>query len=212
MKIFSWNIRGLNGISKHRILRNRLKQENMDLVMLQETKCDRKSMESIARKIWKPCEFICSEAEGASRGLAFLWNPSKIKVELRSQSKRIITISYKIIGSMEQGTIMQVYGPQSLGEKRDFMRELSAVGTSMEEKQWIVGGDFNMITSLEDKKGGIGCLSSEDQSFKELIDQLRLIDIIPSEGQVYLEQQKRREASYSRKTRQIHGLRNLLPT
>jgi hypothetical protein len=39
-----------------------------------------------------------------------------------------------------------------------------------------------MITSLEDKKWGIGCLSSKDQSFKEFIDQLQLINIIPSEG------------------------------
>jgi exonuclease III len=51
MKILSWNIRGLNGSSKHRILRNRLRQENMDIVILQETKCHKKSMESIARRI-----------------------------------------------------------------------------------------------------------------------------------------------------------------
>lgn len=39
-----------------------------------------------------------------------------------------------------------------------------------------------MITSLEDKKGGIGCLSSEDQTFKEVMEQLCSIDTIPSEG------------------------------
>jgi exonuclease III len=32
MEIISWNIWGLNGVSKHRILRNRQKQENMDIV------------------------------------------------------------------------------------------------------------------------------------------------------------------------------------
>jgi exonuclease III len=69
MNILSWNIQGLNGVSKHKILRNRLKQENMDIVMLQETKCNKKSMESIARRIWKSCEFICSKEEGASGGL-----------------------------------------------------------------------------------------------------------------------------------------------
>jgi len=84
IKILSWNIRDLNGTTKHIILRNILKQENMDLVMLQETKCNRKSMESIARKIWKPCEFICSEEKGASRVLSFLWNQSKIRVEMKS--------------------------------------------------------------------------------------------------------------------------------
>lgn len=108
MKILR-NIRGLNGISKHRILRNKLKQENIDIVMLQETKCDKKSMEIIARKTWNQCDFGCSEADGASGGLSFLWNPSKIKVELRAQSKWIITISYKIIGSTDHGIVTQVY-------------------------------------------------------------------------------------------------------
>jgi hypothetical protein len=66
------------------------------------------------------------------------------------------------------------------------LRELSTLGISMKEKQWIVGGDFNMITSLEDKKGGIGRMNSEDQTFKEVIDQLCLIDIIIRRS-VYLE-------------------------
>jgi hypothetical protein len=89
MKIFSWNIRGLNVASKHRILRKKLNQVNADLVMLQETKCDSRNMELIARKIWKLCDLLCSEADGASGGLALLWNPKKIKVDLVSQSKRI---------------------------------------------------------------------------------------------------------------------------
>jgi exonuclease III len=93
MKIFSSNISGLDAISKHIILRNKLKQENMDLVMFQETKCDRKSMELIAKKIWKPCDFICSDVDGVSDGLAFPWKIIKLKVELIYQYKRIITMS-----------------------------------------------------------------------------------------------------------------------
>jgi hypothetical protein len=42
----------------------------------------------------------------------------------------------------------------------------------MKDQQWIVGGDFNMITTLEDKKGGIHWMDYEDQTFKEIIDQL----------------------------------------
>jgi endonuclease/exonuclease/phosphatase family metal-dependent hydrolase len=39
MKIITWNIRGLNGRSKQRILRDCIKGENPDILMLQETKC-----------------------------------------------------------------------------------------------------------------------------------------------------------------------------
>lgn len=98
MKIFSWNIRGLNAASKHRILRKKRNQVNTNLVMLQETKCDSRNMqELIIRKIWKLCDLLCYEVDGASSGLALLWNPEKIKVDLVSQSKRFITISYKTL-------------------------------------------------------------------------------------------------------------------
>jgi exonuclease III len=39
MKIITWNIRGLNGRSKQRILRNCVKSEDPDILLLQETKC-----------------------------------------------------------------------------------------------------------------------------------------------------------------------------
>jgi endonuclease/exonuclease/phosphatase family metal-dependent hydrolase len=39
MKIISWNIRGLNGRSKKKMLRDLILAEKPDIVLLQETKC-----------------------------------------------------------------------------------------------------------------------------------------------------------------------------
>jgi hypothetical protein len=39
MKIISWNIRGLNGRSKQKMLRDLILAEKPDIVLLQETKC-----------------------------------------------------------------------------------------------------------------------------------------------------------------------------
>jgi exonuclease III len=94
MRIFSWNMRGLNALSKHRILKKKIDQEKEDIVMLQETKCDNNNMKKIAKKTWKQCEVVCIEAKGPSGGLALLWNPNNVKVDLVSQSNRIITILY----------------------------------------------------------------------------------------------------------------------
>jgi hypothetical protein len=46
------------------------------------------------------------------------------------------------------------------------------------------GGDFNLITSMEDKKGGVCKMDSENLAFKEIIDQFQLIDV-PSKGGWY---------------------------
>jgi hypothetical protein len=53
MKIITWNIRGLNGRSKQRILRDCIKAENLDILMLQETKCVGAEAETIFQRFFK---------------------------------------------------------------------------------------------------------------------------------------------------------------
>ena len=76
MNINTWKIRGLNDISKQRILRDCIKAESPDILMLQETKCAGMEAETIFQRIWKGCNYIQTDSLGASGGLAILWNPS----------------------------------------------------------------------------------------------------------------------------------------
>lgn len=46
MKLTTWNIRGLGSKRKQRNLNNRIKEENLDMVFIQETKCS-------IDKLWK---------------------------------------------------------------------------------------------------------------------------------------------------------------
>eukprot|EP00253_Pinus_taeda_P016062 PITA_16062 len=46
----------------------------------------------------------------------------------------------------------------------------------------IIGGDFNMITSLSEKKGGIRKLNKDSEAFVEFIMSARLIDVQPRSG------------------------------
>jgi exonuclease III len=75
MKTITWNIRGLNGRSRQRILRDCIKAENPDVLLLQETKCAGKEAENIFRQSCRGCDFFHQDSVGASEGLAILWNP-----------------------------------------------------------------------------------------------------------------------------------------
>jgi exonuclease III len=75
MKITSWNIRGMNSLSKQRMLKKNNLQEKEDIVMIQETKCDSENMERITQKIWPGCEAKWIDVEGASGGISTLWDP-----------------------------------------------------------------------------------------------------------------------------------------
>ena len=51
----------------------------------------------------------------------------------------------------------------------------------MGSKHWILGGDFNLITSLEEKTGGRCKLEEESETFRDTIEELRLVNIIAGE-------------------------------
>lgn len=38
MKIISWNFKGLDSRDKHRVMKEMLKRENLDIIIIQETK------------------------------------------------------------------------------------------------------------------------------------------------------------------------------
>lgn len=47
---------------------------------------------------------------------------------------------------------------------------------------WIVAGDFNVVTSLEEKRGGISRLGPSSSMLRDNISHLNLIDVKPGSG------------------------------
>jgi exonuclease III len=78
MKIISWNIRGANGKSKQRLLKNRILKDKPTIVMIQETKCASNTMKEMALHYWKGCEAVAPSMAGFSGDLAILWNPTLV--------------------------------------------------------------------------------------------------------------------------------------
>jgi exonuclease III len=127
MKTISWNIRGLNGKTKQRILKECIKEENPDIVMLQETKCAGPEAEIIFKRLWKDCSYLHTDAAGASGGLAILWNPRHIALEDPFSTVGTLTARYEVIGSNHEGTLTNVYGPQNSQEKSKFLDKLAYI-------------------------------------------------------------------------------------
>lgn len=50
------------------------------------------------------------------------------------------------------------------------------------QDHWLMGGDFNIIRSLEEKKGGIRALSGINSAFNRTIEDLHLVDIQTPNG------------------------------
>jgi exonuclease III len=78
MKIISWNVRGINGPSKHRMIHRKILHDKPTILMIQETKCSSSTLEALMIHLWKGIKVVVVDAMGASGSLAIAWNSSKI--------------------------------------------------------------------------------------------------------------------------------------
>jgi hypothetical protein len=75
-----------------------------------------------------------------------------------------------------------VYGSTTQREKASFLHHLEWISNHIGNQRWILGGDFNMIRDLEEKRGGMQRLDSDSAHFLGIIDKLGLIDMETMNG------------------------------
>eukprot|EP00253_Pinus_taeda_P031160 PITA_31160 len=143
----------------------------------EETKISVQHIEELIAKNTIHYEVMGQDAIGSAGGIAILWNPNDIILGSWTSMRRILTGLGRIVGTKEQVVISGVYGPPSPREKENFLNSMKIIRRLYPEVDWIIGGDFNLIRSLEEKKGGIRKMDHFMEKFNDLIDELRLVDI-----------------------------------
>ena len=154
MQITTWNIRGYNSALKKRLLKRRIDKEKLGIIFLQETKCSGEYLASIDQKVWKGCESIAIDTRGAVGGLGILWNPRVVSLLGFLTTNCTISADFHILDGRIRGSISNFYGPLKVDQKPAFLKSLSGLKNLVQDKAWIMGGDFKLIRNLH-KKGGI---------------------------------------------------------
>ena len=152
MKILTWNIRGCISPLKTRILKRKIEVEQPGMIFLQETKCTWEELKKIARKAWPRCQTVGNDAIGSVGGIGILWNPNLISLSGFRASRHSISGFFKIVGTNQEGFITNVYGPSQSSGKTDFLASMHTLKEEAGALPWIVGGDFNIIRSLGEKR------------------------------------------------------------
>lgn len=168
-----------------------IQQEKPAMVFLQETKCNSTVLEAILIIIWPGCRSVSVDASRASGGLSILWNPQVYYLEDFNASHYVIQATFHLIGTNIHGHLSNVYFPQELQNKMDLLETLSVLNSVRRYPLWLCGGDFNMISSLEERSGGRLRLEGDSIGFRYFIHRNQLIDFQTSNG-IYTWTNKRR--------------------
>eukprot|EP00253_Pinus_taeda_P018950 PITA_18950 len=182
MKVISWNARGLNSQAKQRVLKRKFQKFNPEIMFIQETKCSSSSMAKINKKIGRNIEYLEVESQGREGGLAMLWNTRDIQVISAEANKHFIAVEAQITGNSKSFLCVNAYGPQRTEDKISFLSSLNKIISRYPRSKCIIGGDFNMITTLLEKKGGLRKLNKDSEAFTSFIDNVKLVDILPKSG------------------------------
>eukprot|EP00253_Pinus_taeda_P030678 PITA_30678 len=182
MKVISWNVRGLNGQTKQRLLKRKVQKEKSDIIFVQGTKSASNIIKEVSRKLGRRMDYMETDSQGWEGDLVTWWNPHVIKILSLEATRQFIALELQIIGNSEIYLCINVYGPQRLEEKIRFLRSLMNMKLRYPRAKVIVGGDFNMITLLSEKKGGIRKLNKDSEAFLDFIVSAKLVDIQPRSG------------------------------
>jgi len=177
MKLISWNIRGLNCLGKYRLIKSMIQQEKPSIFFIQETKCNSVTLEKTMAKAWPGYNAISVDASGASGGLEIIWNAQTITLSNMHANKHFIQATFHITGTNIHGHLTNVYFPQEAMYKIEILNNLSIINAKRTHPLWITVKDFNMITKLEEKRGGRSRLDKESCHLKNFIQNNKFFDI-----------------------------------
>jgi len=134
-------------------------------------------LDQILAKSWPESKEVVVEAMGASGGLAIVWDNRAITLTNIHASKHFIQAKFHLTGTNVHGHLTNIYFPQEATNKVDTLNTLTQINSERSHPLWITGGDFNMITRLEEKRGGRIKLDCESTHFKNYIHNNKLIDM-----------------------------------
>eukprot|EP00253_Pinus_taeda_P024446 PITA_24446 len=180
MKVISWNARGLNSQAKQRLLIRKFKTEKPDMMFIQETKCSSSLIKIINQKLGKPLDIIEVASTGWEGGITTFWDSRTISVLASEATHAYIATEIQITGNFETYLCVNVYRPQRLDDKFLFLNSLQSLQSRYQASKIIISRDFNMITSLLEKKGGLRKLNRDDGAFADFIESAKLVDVHPS--------------------------------
>ncbi len=144
---------------------------------MQETKCSTNIFEPILSKAWVGFQTTIVNATGALGGLAIAWNSQHISLTNVHASHYFIQAMLHLIDTNVHGHLTNVYFPQESTQKIKQLETLKILNNPRAYPLRIMGGDFNLITQLQEKLGGRQKLDKESKDFKAYIQHNSLMDL-----------------------------------
>ena len=175
MKMLTWDVRGLGRREKRRKIKKIIKENELDIVLMQETKKE-VITEMFVTSICPDKNFGYMEvgADGSSGGLLCIWKKKSFELKEACCNKNFVVMT----GTIQSNflcTLVNVYAPNDVGDRRVCWESLLKLKGEF-GYPWCIGGDFNEIRNLRERQGCARRYRGM-REFNEFIHRLEFVDI-----------------------------------
>ena len=125
MHITSWNYRGLGNPKKAEAVKDLLRMEPLDILLLQETKISEDALLLLSKTKWKKNYGKAVSARGTPGGLETLWSEEVFLLKESYASQHWIFTGLQHIPNKTSLALFNLYVPVNLIEKKDCWISLS---------------------------------------------------------------------------------------
>jgi exonuclease III len=124
MHVVSWNCRDLGNLSKAEVVKGPLKNESLEILMLQETKIEEETLLEINKLKWKKNARKSMSARGSSGSLANLWSDDKFHLERSFETQHWIFTKLHHYSSNITFSLFDIYVPVLYAENKECWQTL----------------------------------------------------------------------------------------
>ena len=125
MQIVSWNCRGLGNPIKDETVKDLMRMDPSDILLLQETNIEDESLLLLSKTKWKLNVGKVVSARGTSGGLATLWSDEKFQLNRWFATQHWIFTDLYHISSKISLALFDLYIPVNFNEKKECWKTLS---------------------------------------------------------------------------------------
>eukprot|EP00253_Pinus_taeda_P029550 PITA_29550 len=163
--------------AKEEAMNSLIRLEAPDILLIQETKLEDSVFLQASKKIWKKYGAKATSARGASGGIGSLWNPNKFSLISDSLNTHCILLKLQHLESKETICLVNVYAPNSAGEKKSCWDSIKSLADLESLENIIITGDLNLTLLSSEKIGGSIVRDPSRESVDDRMQDWDLIDI-----------------------------------
>uniref|UniRef100_A0A2N9GX50 CCHC-type domain-containing protein n=1 Tax=Fagus sylvatica TaxID=28930 RepID=A0A2N9GX50_FAGSY len=175
LNVLTWNCRGVLNPCFRRALHDLLQINNPGILILTETRLGGPRAVDLAKSF--PFDgFLCSQTIGFSGGIWILWKTNVVEINHLCSTEQEIHTSVKVFGSNSSWLLSAIYASPRRSERRMLWQNLSTVA-GLHSLPWVMVGDFNDITSSDEKWGGNIPNASRISEYCDCMNNCNMIDL-----------------------------------